>query len=113
MDQDVTRIELELIRRQLCDSAEALDSTEFADVLRGCALVIEELTAPTQLSVMDSLRMIAQALEPWASAPGEGLTVAVALLRMAADHVELGASLTVGSLIAADINRYTLHIQGL
>ena len=105
--------ELEKIRLALCEGAEQIDGDNLADVMRGCALVIEETDPASQLSLMDSLRMMAAALEPWAPAPGKGLTIAVATLRMAADHVELGATLATGTIIAENINGYIRHIKGL
>lgn len=126
MNLDETREQIHLVATALADGARRLqghqlviltatghpneDIARLADAMEAATLEVGNTEINSAMAVMDLLRIIATQLEPWAPAPGKGLTIAVAVLRMAADHAELGATMTTAEIIVSNINDFVSEV---
>ena len=126
MNLDETREEIQKVKAAMVDGIQRLQRHELVELTsKGCvphrvgqlsrdlyAAVreIESTEINSAMAVMDLLRTIATTLDSWAPAPGEGLTIAVAVLRMAADHAELGATMTTAEIIVGNITDFVSEV---
>lgn len=105
------RLEADQLVKSTSTGETNTEINELADRMEGIARVMVATTTDfNQGDVPAMLRAAAFHLERWAKAPGQGLTVTVAVLRMAADHAEQGATMTTAEIIVANINEYVASL---
>lgn len=126
MNLDETRDEIQKVSHALAEGALRLQQhqmvkytstgiaddniTALAEAMDAAVREISVAELDSAMQVMDLLRIIATYLEPFAMGPGRGLTIAVAVLRMAADHAELGATMTTAEIIVGNITDFVSEV---
>jgi hypothetical protein len=106
MNLDETATQITLIGERCEQAATALGNAHalprLYEALSGIARSMRTYQAD-EGTIAPLLRTAAETLEPWAVGPRSGMTVAVACLMVAADHAELGGTVTNGQIIAEQL----------
>jgi len=106
LEESAKRLHAYLLVRLTVDGWAPKELTDLREAMEGVAYGIDLVEVSVE-TVPALLRAGARRLEPWAPKPGVGLTVAVAVLLMAADHAEAGATLVTADIVCANIREYT------